>query len=104
MRPVAVACCGPPVYQAPLCQLKCLPPTQLLCGLQTPYAGLSEEQIVQQKVHSPGGLQPPAGCPGALASLIAACLDKQHARRPTFANITASLHSLLATFWSDDHP
>ena len=72
-------------------------------AMQTPYGGMSEEQIVQQKLHSPRGLQPPPECPGALASLIAACLNRHHDQRPSFAAVTASLHSLLATYWSDDH-
>ena len=72
--------------------------------MQTPYAGMSEEQIVQRKLHTPCDLQPPPGCPGPLASLIAACLNRQHDQRPSFADVTASLHLLLATFWSDDHP
>ena len=71
-------------------------------SMQTPYAGLSEEQIVHQKLHAPADLQPPRSCPEALAVLMRTCLNRQHLMRPSFADITARLHALLATFWSDD--
>ena len=70
--------------------------------MQTPYAGLSEEQIVHQKLHTLADLQLPAGCPQALAGLTYACMHRQHTLRPPFPAIAAGLHSLLATFWSDD--
>jgi hypothetical protein len=72
------------------------------CGMQTPYAGMSEEQIMHQKLHTAADLQPPRSCPDALAALMCACLNRQHLLRPSFADINARLHALLATFWSDD--
>ena len=69
---------------------------------QMPYAGMSEQEIVEHKLHSATQMGPPPGCPEALAELMRACLDRQHTQRPAFAAIVTCLHALLAHFWSDE--
>jgi len=74
-----------------------------ICGCaQTPYAGLSEEQILHRKLHEAVDIPSPAGCPAVLVDLMQACLSRQPSQRPTMPAVTNRLHSLLATFWSDD--
>lgn len=70
--------------------------------VQTPYAGMSEQQIIQRKVHGAVDMEAPAGAPPEVAELMQSCLNRQSFRRPSFTAIKASLHALLATFWSDE--
>ncbi len=70
--------------------------------VQTPYMGMSEEQIIQRKVHEAVDMEAPPCAPAAVAELIQKCLDRQPCQRPTFLAIKSSLHALLATFWLDE--
>ena len=71
-------------------------------GLQTPYMGMSEQQIIHKKVHEAVDMEPPPMAPLEIAELMQQCLDRQSAARPSFTAIKNSLHSLLAMFWSDE--
>ena len=71
-------------------------------GAQTPYAGLSEQQIIHRKLHGAVDMPSPASCPAVLAELMQACLSRQPSQRPNMATVTSRLHALLAMFWSDD--
>ncbi|KAK9916138.1 hypothetical protein WJX75_009083 [Coccomyxa subellipsoidea] len=73
-----------------------------MIACKTPYAGLSEQQIIHRKLHEPEDMPSPATCPAVLADLMQACLNRQPSQRPTMATITSRLHALLAMFWSDD--
>ena len=68
--------------------------------MQTPYVGMSEEQIIQRKVHAEVDMESPATAPAEIAHLIQTCLNRQSFQRPSFNNIKSSLHTLLATYWS----
>ena len=81
--------------------LRCVSETASMCT-QTPYMGMSEEQIIQRKVHDPVDMEAPPCAPAAVAQLMQKCLDRQPCQRPTFAAIKNSLHALLATFWLDE--
>ena len=70
--------------------------------VQTPYMGMSEEQIIQRKVHEAVDMEAPPCAPAAVAELIQKCLDRQPCQRPNFPAIKSSLHALLATFWLDE--
>ncbi len=70
--------------------------------MQTPYAGLSEQQIIHRKLHEPVDMPSPTTCPALLASLMQACLNRQPSQRPSMATVASRLHALLAVFWSDD--
>jgi len=64
--------------------------------------GMSEQQIIQQKVHDEVDIEAPANAPAPIAELMQKCLSRQSFRRPCFNHIKSNLHSLLATFWSDE--
>ncbi|BDA44037.1 probable mitogen-activated protein kinase kinase kinase 12 at C-terminar half [Coccomyxa sp. Obi] len=69
---------------------------------KTPYAGLSEQQIIHRKLHAPVDMPSPTTCPALLADLMQACLNRQPSQRPSMATVASRLHALLAVFWSDD--
>ena len=68
--------------------------------MQTPYLGMSEEQIIQRKLHAEVDMESPPTAPAEIADLIQRCLNRQCFRRPCFNSIKSSLHTLLATYWS----
>jgi len=65
---------------------------------QAPYAGLSEGDARLRKLLAGAGL-PPAGCPRALAALLAACLVVEPAQRPAASAIVADLRTALGASW-----
>ena len=50
--------------------------------VQTPYMGMSEEQIIQRKVHEAVDMEAPPCAPAAVAELIQKCLDRQRLPAP----------------------
>ncbi len=67
---------------------------------QVPYAGLSEGDVRLRKLLAGAGLPPPAGCPPALAALLAACLAVEPTQRPPASAIAAELGAELGATWA----
>ncbi len=71
----------------------------MACRAQTPYAGLSEAEIMRCKLSARADLAAPAGCPPQLGALLGACLARDPARRPSAGVIASELRTELSLLW-----